>query len=59
MCALLTGRGISLIQSQQTALFAECLKRGYGDPAFLILSITVNIFLAVAMAGARVHENTE
>lgn len=30
-----------------------------GTLLFLILSITVNIFLAVAMAGARVHENTE
>lgn len=30
-----------------------------GMEAFLILSINVNIFLAVAMARARVHENTE
>lgn len=30
-----------------------------GTEAFLILSIIVNIFLAVAMAGAGVHENTD
>ena len=30
-----------------------------GMGAFLILPITGNIFLAVAMAEARVHENTE
>lgn len=30
-----------------------------GTEAFPVLSINVNIFLAVAMAEARVHENTE